>query len=100
MARVIAQSRQWIASKVSAPGEPLSLAGLQIEAAIFQLAPPTEEQWHPAEWDPDLLTRVRLLIGPGTDTGQLAPGRWKMRIRLIDYPEFPHLDCGRFTVIS
>jgi len=81
---------------VSAPGP---LTGLSIEAAIFQIAPPTESQWHIAEWDPDVPDRVRVLIGPYTDTGQLMAGKWKMRIRLVDYPEFPHLDCGRFTVI-
>lgn len=95
-ARVISQSRQWLASVIDAP-DPVD--GLDIEVAIFQVAPPTEDQWHPAEWDPESSGRARVLVGPETSVGQLLPGKWKMRVRVVDYPELPHLDCGRFTVI-
>lgn len=96
-ALVIAESRQYLATTVAAPGD---LSGVQIEIAIFQIAPPTPDQWHSAEWDPDQPSRARVLVGPGTAVGQLAPGPWKMRIRLVKYPEFPHLDAGSFDVMS
>lgn len=51
-----------------------------------------------ASWEPNT-TSVRVLVGPGTTIGTLAPGFYDAYSRITDSPEVPVLAHGTFQVI-
>lgn len=56
--------------------------GYSAEIAIGNSDTPT---WHSAVWDATGL--LKILVGTGSDIGQLAKGAHKVRVRMVDAPE-------------
>jgi hypothetical protein len=59
--------------------------------------PTVEDDWHDASWSDDE-SDVEVLVGPGTDVGELAPGEYSVYVRITSAQEIPVLSCGSIRI--
>lgn len=93
-------SREYLYVPLTAPTG-VDLGDQVVELAITRLGTEVEDSdWTAAAWAPDETDAVRLLVGPDTTFGELAPGFYQVRVRIVSEPERPVRLAGTLMVLD
>lgn len=92
-------SREYVEARVSGPSG-VVLTTLDVEMAVVARAEAIlPGDWEAAEWVPGSSNKARLLIGPGSPFGVLAPGAYSLWVRLTSGAEEPVRNAGTLIIV-
>lgn len=67
-------------------------------AVVLHGTEPVSGDFKPAAWEPGT-TKARVLVGPNSDIGDLAPGFYRIWVKVDDDPEDPGFAAPNYLVI-
>lgn len=94
--RIPQSSKQYIYAPVSSTTSPTSLP-VSI-AIVLRTLEPQSADYEAADWEPDT-TKARILIGPGSTVGELAPGTYTVWVKIDGAVEDPVIKAPNYLVI-
>lgn len=88
-------SRQWVYADVLGNQDISDMTG-QIAITKKSLATElTDDDWHDAEREAN---SFKIMVGPGTDVGQLEVGTYRVFVRIFAHPEIPEIKAGTLQI--
>jgi hypothetical protein len=79
----------------------LDTQAVQIVFLGATASPTDATTWNDAEWEGSAGTTrsARILIGTGSDVGELAAGTWSVWVKVTDTPEVPVRSAGTIQTV-